>query len=245
MPNLHNIDVSNYSEIPDVILGPLMLRFEDISNDHSTNSKREWLEMIPPKLRLSSVEETLCLARSVFMHKPSTRYDDPVYGQRYPNLGHFFLQWQWDDLGSRILISIMASAGYNSETMTFTQLLEENIHVECVTCTLAGSATILEAAKAVHHGHNCFRRFLYGGEEPRFRVLEGMELESARASSTVNGQWECLLCKPCVTDSEDMILEHIASAHPNARPDLQYCYKGPNHQTPRKPIPVRLALEGR
>ncbi|KAF8324206.1 uncharacterized protein EI90DRAFT_2367576 [Cantharellus anzutake] len=101
----------------------------------------------------------------------------------------------------------------HSETMTFTQLLEENIHVECVTCTLAGSATILEAAKAVHHGHNCFRRFLYGGEEPRFRVLE---------------------------DSEDMILEHIASAHPNARPDLQYCFKGPNHQTPRKPIPRHI-----
>ncbi|KAF8326859.1 uncharacterized protein EI90DRAFT_1881164 [Cantharellus anzutake] len=220
-PNFHHLQgVDDYPEPPDITIDTLAPRFENIVNNHSISSRAELLGLVPVESRLSSVQETLELARTLFI---SSRFEPA----RYPCFA-FANHWRWDERGSVIISDIIILAGHDPNVMTFAQLLEENIWVECLTCA---QGNVLQAPEAVGHFHRHHPHL----ECVEWRILEGQELETTRAPNAEK-RWSCLLCGYWKTCTEDLILEHIASQHPFARPDLQYCYMSVHGELPRKPM---------
>ncbi|KAF8320176.1 uncharacterized protein EI90DRAFT_2612828 [Cantharellus anzutake] len=218
-----------------MILEPLALRFEDIANTHSRISKMELLKLVPEEFRSSTTQETLELARTLFVRM----WDWSI--TRYPRLSIPLDRgkWQWDESGSSVMRNIIISAGHDPDTMTFAQLVEEDIWVECITCVQAGcGARVSQPMGAVEHCRKGLHLNIPHNTTIEWRVLEGQELSAARASCAVAREWwQCLLCERKDAGTEDCILQHIALQHPSARPDLQYCYLGSERTMPRKCIP--------
>ncbi|KAF8326856.1 uncharacterized protein EI90DRAFT_1880387 [Cantharellus anzutake] len=133
---LHQVqDRRHYPEVPDTVLDSLTLRFKEIANDYSMNSKTELMKLIPDEFKLSSMQETLGLARTLFAKPPDstiTRYPCPPRG-RYG--------WRWCKLASAIMSDIITLAGHDPNAMAFPQLLEEDIWVECLTCAQPDQGT--------------------------------------------------------------------------------------------------------
>ncbi|KAF8326854.1 uncharacterized protein EI90DRAFT_1880233 [Cantharellus anzutake] len=229
------------SGVPDTLLDSLALRFEDIANNHSMSSKTELLKLVPEELRLPSAQETLELARTLFLRL----LDSSIV--RYPRLADHG-DWCWNKHGSTVMSDIIILAGCDPNAMTFAQLLDKGIWVECLTCAQAGQGgKIFEAVEAVMHCNTDHCADIANKRLMEWRILDGQELASFRTlNPMINKWWGCLLCGYERIGFEDFILQHVASEHPSARPDLQYCYVGSHRQTPRRPIPdlVRPGLGG-
>ncbi|KAF8326852.1 uncharacterized protein EI90DRAFT_1879550 [Cantharellus anzutake] len=204
--NLHHLQgLPHWSSVPDIILDSLVHRFEDIANNHSMSSKMGRLELVPEELRLPSARETLELARTLFVRLS----DSSII--RYPRLTDQS-DWCWNELGSTVMSDIIILAGHDPNTMTFAQLLEEDIWVECLTCAQADQeGKVVQAVEAVMHCHIDHGADATNKQSVEWRILEGLELVLTRVLNTrIKKWWKCLLCGYESVDNENSVLRHIS-----------------------------------